>query len=58
MAFLLSKMQISTQAVYQHKDRQIKRADELAVLSERIDFYRQFIPKLGVRNLYYLRKVW
>ena len=28
VGFLLSKMQISTQAIYQHKDRQIKRADE------------------------------
>lgn len=47
---------ISTQAVYQHKERQLKRADELAVLSQWIGFYRQFMPKLGGRKLYYLIK--
>lgn len=47
---------ISTQAVYQYRDRQLKRADELAVLSKWIDFYRQFMPKLGGRKLYYLLK--
>lgn len=47
---------ISTQAVYQHRDRQIKRTDELAVISEWIGFYRQFMPKLGGRKLYYLVK--
>ena len=49
-------MQISTQAVYQHRDRQIKRSDELAVLSEWVRFYRQVMPKLGGRKLYYLVK--
>lgn len=49
-------MGISTQAVYQHKDRQMKRTSELAVLFEWISFYRQFMPKLGGRKLYYLVK--
>lgn len=47
---------ISTQAVYQHRARQLKRVDELSVLSEWIGFYRQFMPKLGGRKLYYLLK--
>ena len=47
---------ISTQAVYQHRSRQLKRADELAILSEWVMFYRQFMPKLGGRKLYYLIK--
>ena len=56
VAFLLSKMQISTQAIYQHKDRQIKRADELAILTKWISFYHQFMPKLRGRKLYHLIK--
>lgn len=49
-------LDISTQAVYQHRERQLKRADELAVISEWVVFYRQFMPKLGGRKLYYLVK--
>lgn len=49
-------MGISTQSIYQHRNRQQARIDELAVLSKWIRFYRQFMPKLGGRKLHYLLK--
>lgn len=47
---------ISTQAVYQHRDRQKMRTNELAIVAEWVSFYRMFMPKLGGRKLYYLLK--
>ena len=49
-------LEVSPQAVYQHRIRQRERSQTLAILKDWIQEYRMLMPRIGGRKLYWLIK--